>query len=758
MALLHNKATAMSGTQQGDTGSGPLPIYFSHSYRYEDRSLNEKFWREFWNAGFTFTIDPKSKTMSHPYLQSLIKRTPGFAAVITYRPRQEGIKCSPFMLYEYSLAVLARKPKLVFFDARLGSRYFPELDPDLLSFNPDDLDAEPERIAGAIRQFKKRSEPYRRLTAQRKGKFGILLDAAASPYDEELIRSIEKRIEGLNFDPVRVRTGRMDGIRLAVDFDEYDFTIMDVGPGILPGWVHPFVHGRLIPSIKLFHTQQERPVELPDFVQLEMLGKVALDDEPIVFWRDKEELLAKLDLHFARLELLDERPASSSRFRDFEAGLAYFRSAGRAGDKKIFISNESNANKLAVPLIRELRLAGITAFQYIESNTIARGTDWRPKLRAIVEQADLFVPLVTRAYKESEYCREERDIAMRQHENGTMDIIPYFVEDGADAGATLPQGSTLTGLSTDEQVPLIVRELDEFLRTNIAPGREARMEVSAPLDVAFLTVLPEEYEAVLQHIERSSPAPTTSGEATNYPSRIGEIKSGTYAKPYRVVVTFAGEAGPVNAADATRDVLDRWQPDYLILVGVAGGLPQDGLKQGDVVISRAIWNYEYGKILEDYQPRTDNTYPADAGLVNAAAILSTEFPNWWQAIKAVSPAADGRRPDIKVGMVGSGNKVIDDRSNDFFQAVLRKVPKLMAVEMEGSAAALTALRATGRGKAVKFGMIRGISDMPPERSESPARQTQLRDAWKKYAAEAAACVAVRLVQSRWPQPPLGLQR
>ena len=229
---------------QGAHGKSPLPVYFSHSYRYEDRALNEFFWRKFWEAGFTFAIDPKSSVMSHPYRQGLIKRTPGFAAVVTYRESQKGHKCSPFMPDEYSLAVLARKPKLVFFDARLGSKYFPDQDPDVQSFNRDDLEAEPEEVTGFIKAFRKRAEPYRRLIARRKGKFGILVNAGKGAYDEDLVQEIEKRIESLSFEPERIALGKMDGIQLAVDFDQMISSSWTWGPACCQtGCIRSFMGG-----------------------------------------------------------------------------------------------------------------------------------------------------------------------------------------------------------------------------------------------------------------------------------------------------------------------------------------------------------------------------------------------------------------------------------------------------------------------------------------------------------------------------------
>ena len=163
-----------------------------------------------------------------------------------------------------------------------------------------------------------------------------------------------------------------------------------------------------------------------------MLGQVALEDEPVIFWRDREDLLRALEGHFEKLETLDNRPSGRSHFPEFNAGLAYFRSAGRAKDTPIFISNAGEANSLTSQLTRELP-AGITAFHYTQANTIPRGADWRPILRAKVEEAGLFVPLITEVAIgiACKYCKEELEIALQRKLEGKMTIIPYFLEAGA---------------------------------------------------------------------------------------------------------------------------------------------------------------------------------------------------------------------------------------------------------------------------------------------------------------------------------------
>ena len=69
--------TTSSTVEGAQTGASPLPVYFSHSYRFEDRALNEFFWRSFttetWIASKMFVSFPA--TMIFAFFQiPLLKR------------------------------------------------------------------------------------------------------------------------------------------------------------------------------------------------------------------------------------------------------------------------------------------------------------------------------------------------------------------------------------------------------------------------------------------------------------------------------------------------------------------------------------------------------------------------------------------------------------------------------------------------------------------------------------------------------------
>jgi len=56
-------------------------------------------------------------------------------------------------------------------------------------------------------------------------------------------------------------------------------------------------------------------------------------------------------------------------------------------------------------------------------------------------------------------------------------------------------------------------------------------------------------------------------------------------------------------ASAVSATYTRYRPQYVLVVGIAGGFPQDGLTKGDVAISSVIYDY-------DYQP--DQTLPSSS--------------------------------------------------------------------------------------------------------------------------------------------------
>ncbi len=274
-------------------------------------------------------------------------------------------------------------------------------------------------------------------------------------------------------------------------------------------------------------------------------------------------------------------------------------------------------------------------------------------------------------------------------------------------------------------------------------------------DIAILTVLDEESVAVNRRIMHLRSVSGTEESPNVFGWAVGEIARTEGRTPYHVLLAQVAHAGNLMSLATALVTIQQWQPRYIFLVGIAGGLERNGLSLGDVVISDHIYGYEYGKILANtavFEPRPDFTYRCDAGLINGTRRFAQFQPDWGRSVGVGRPDISPRMPNALWGPIASGEKVIDEANAGYFLSVLSKSPKLLAVEMEGVGVAAAVDQARALGYNTGFLMIRGISDMPSTPS-TPDGSTAQRDKWKVYAAEAAATFTVAYISAGLPVPP-----
>ena len=327
--------------------------------------------------------------------------------------------------------------------------------------------------------------------------------------------------------------------------------------------------------------------------------------------------------------------------------------------------------------------------------------------------------------------------------------------------------------ATGGAAPLAATEADSASMQAVRTLRAPPTPPSDAVDVAIVTVLEEEYEAVRNLLSDWATVPPDGGQ---YPNLYGWI-TGTIPKTdgtgvYHVVVALAGSSGNIRTFSTTKQTIGRWQPRYVLLSGSAGGLPKEGLRQGDIVVSQQVWHYEHAKIVDgEVRPRHVYTFRVDGGLLNSARAFKIASSTWKRC--KVRPPKEGHEPKMVTGLFASGEKVIDDIDPPYVQAILRERPDSQAIEMEGAGACMAVEQAHDEGKGIGFLMVRGISDMPsgasgwraspiartlgldrlvPRRS-APTSGTGSRDNWKPYASAIAANFVVSWIATSWPELP-----
>lgn len=241
------------------------------------------------------------------------------------------------------------------------------------------------------------------------------------------------------------------------------------------------------------------------------------------------------------------------------------------------------------------------------------------------------------------------------------------------------------------------------------------------VDCALITALPAEMGKLLFHFRHWNEV--ASGKNIYF-----ETFSPSGLTLVGAVCTGMGQ---LHAAAITTDLVAKYQPKTIVLVGIAAGLERK-IGLGDVVISSSLVDYELGKVGPEGLDIRWSVYPIDQLLLNKAQ--NYQGTSWKDYIRTPRPGGGDAtaRPQSHIGIYLTGNKVIADEKT---AGALRSFwKKSVAIEMEaaGIAAMLRQLEQPP-GFIVILLCICDYAD------------AQKNDDWQAYAADAAASFAFSFV-------------
>jgi nucleoside phosphorylase len=238
------------------------------------------------------------------------------------------------------------------------------------------------------------------------------------------------------------------------------------------------------------------------------------------------------------------------------------------------------------------------------------------------------------------------------------------------------------------------------------------------IDFAIITAIKIERLAVLKAFEiDEKEAREVKGSRTYWRKRLS-LNDGKF---YEIVVAQCSDVANLNAAILTNDVLHHWKPNAVIMVGIAA-TAQPSTKQnlGDLVVGREIYYYEMGKVTPQGKLPEPKQIPVDATLFNRIDAL----PNSDFLVLAERPDGTTKQPEIAIGVIASGDKVIaDEAERDKIAAANRKI---LAIEMEGYGVIASTWQSFEQ---VRCLVIRGLCDYADSTKN---------DGWHAYAAAVAA--------------------
>lgn len=242
---------------------------------------------------------------------------------------------------------------------------------------------------------------------------------------------------------------------------------------------------------------------------------------------------------------------------------------------------------------------------------------------------------------------------------------------------------------------------------SVVTGDGLRSPMSRTCDFAIVTALPTEREALLGVVEQPHVMRNPDRDIWTY--HTGQIGR------YDVVAVTTLRPGNPDATRVAADVIAHWAPRYLVMIGIAGGVPRDGLALGDVVVADQIIEYDY----EKEGDRRWRAYLPDALLLERAREMSS-----WRLQVGRRPDASDEFSKVWFGPIATGSKVVASAATR--SALLRINSRILAFEMEAGGISIAAWQHP-RGPGVF--VVRGISDLADEAKS---------DLWQSYAARAAA--------------------
>jgi nucleoside phosphorylase len=171
-------------------------------------------------------------------------------------------------------------------------------------------------------------------------------------------------------------------------------------------------------------------------------------------------------------------------------------------------------------------------------------------------------------------------------------------------------------------------------------------------------------------------------------------------------------AGGISAAVEVNRTIELFQPDCVLLVGVAGGLKD--VKLGDVVVATKVYSFEFGKASTTFKVRP-NVANTPYRVVEQARAQARK-KNWLRRLETPPNPI----PRVLVGPIASGEKIITSTASALWRFLEEQYSDALAVEMEGQDFLFT----TQGNKQTMVLTIRGISDLINSKFSIDAANTQ----------------------------------
>lgn len=268
------------------------------------------------------------------------------------------------------------------------------------------------------------------------------------------------------------------------------------------------------------------------------------------------------------------------------------------------------------------------------------------------------------------------------------------------------------------------------------PTRQKRhfSQLTRRTDIGIIIALQEEFDVFFPTIAKMQHAESDPESGISF-FRFDVPSGGNETSPYHCVSSLLGRTGPTTAAMVTQRMIDLYQPDTFVILGIAAGIHPD-IRLGDVIVADSIDSYtDRGKLDErNYNNNafslsfSGQVYQCSSDLLHRLHTFKYQYrsayerwrrssnrfwkKNLTEALQSSLISTGNLHLPVTytIGPLASGPLVI--ASSSFKELLLQRNRSLLGIEMEASGV-LAALNQTISQR--RSLVLRGVSDFGDER-------------------------------------------
>lgn len=164
---------------------------------------------------------------------------------------------------------------------------------------------------------------------------------------------------------------------------------------------------------------------------------------------------------------------------------------------------------------------------------------------------------------------------------------------------------------------------------------ECRHEIAKPIHVGIITIKEEEFQAVER---RFAPIMLVHGKKRSYLQSQITTPGGTVR---HVLIARCLEQGQSDAQQCTNDLLHDANPDWILLVGIAGAFPVEEYTLGDVLLASRVYDFAVTAAIEggakQHSPKGGGVHPEVSQLLQMIPSKACEDKlGGWNGAEAIS--------------------------------------------------------------------------------------------------------------------------